>query len=296
MNRIYGMSRKRLKMKPRKIALFILLIPGAICMLAPFVWVFSSSLRSFSEAVALPPKWFPPPVGSWQLEHYQKLLNGTIPFLGFMKNSLVMSVIITLGMVINGTLAGYAYAKLDFKGSRFMFGLMFIAMMVPAQVTIVPLYKIMALLGVVDTLWAVTLPSVFGAMCPGLAGAFGIFLMRQFFSSVPKELKEAASIDGAGVVRTFFSVMLPIASTMVASLAIIVFTYAWNDYFTAFIMINTTAKMPLPVAILATRQPYNTGDQIEFALVTLSIIPVVITFLIGQKWIMQSMIHAGIKG
>ena len=296
MNKAAHITKRRISIKPGKVVLLALLIPGAICMLAPFLWVFSSSLRPFSEAVALPPKWMPPPFEAWQLEHYRKLLNGTIPFLGFMKNSLVMSLIITLGMVVNGTAAGYAYAKLHFRGSRLMFGMMFIAMMVPAQVTIVPLYKIMAWLGVVDTLWAVTLPSIFGAMCPGLAGAFGIFLMRQFFSSVPKELNEAASIDGAGAMRIFFSIMLPIASTMIASLAIIVFTYAWNDYFTSFIMINTTAKMPLPVAILATRQPYNTGDQIEFALVTLSIIPVVIKFLLGQRWIMQSMIHAGIKG
>jgi multiple sugar transport system permease protein len=213
-----------------------------------------------------------------------------------MKNSLIMSCVITLGMVVNGTMAGYAYARLQFRGSRLMFGMMFIAVMVPVQVTIVPLYKIMSGLGVIDTLWAVTLPSIFGAMCPGLAGAFGIFLMRQFFSSIPRELKEAASIDGAGVFRTFFSVMLPVAGAMVASLAVIVFTFAWNDYFTSFIMINTTAKMPLPVAILATRQPYNTGDQIEFALVTFSILPVAAAFLFGQKWIMQSMIHAGIKG
>jgi multiple sugar transport system permease protein len=289
-------TRTRRKIRPGKLALLVVLTLGAILMLGPFVWVFSSSLRPFREAVALPPKWFPPAPGLWQLDHYRKLLDGSVPFLGFMKNSLIMSCVITLGMVVNGTMAGYAYARLQFRGSRLMFGMMFIAVMVPVQVTIVPLYKIMSGLGVIDTLWAVTLPSIFGAMCPGLAGAFGIFLMRQFFSSIPRELKEAASIDGAGVFRTFFSVMLPVAGAMVASLAVIVFTFAWNDYFTSFIMINTTAKMPLPVAILATRQPYNTGDQIEFALVTFSILPVAAAFLFGQKWIMQSMIHAGIKG
>lgn len=288
--------RRKKKIEMGKVVLFVVLLAGSIMMIAPFLWVFASSLRPFSEAVSLPPKWLPPALGEWQLENYHKLLSGKIPFLNYMRNSFVMSAIITLGMVVNGTLAGYAYAKLSFKGSKLMFGMMFVAMMVPVQVTIVPLYKIMALLDVVDTIWAVTLPSILGAMCPGLAGAFGIFLMRQFFRSVPSELGEAAAIDGAGPIRTFFYVMLPIASTMVASLAIIVFTYAWNDYFTSFIMINTTSKMPLPVAILATRQPYNTGDQIEFALVSLSILPVVVVFIFGQKWIMQSMIHAGIKG
>lgn len=284
------------RVKPAKALLFVVLLLGSILMVAPFLWVFSSSLRPFSEAVSLPPKWLPPPLGQWKLNYYQKLLSGQIPFLNFMGNSLVMSIIITAGMVVNGTLAGYAYAKLSFRGSGLMFGVMFLGMMIPVQVTIVPLYKMMAWLGVVDTIWGVTLPSIFGATCPGLAGAFGIFLMRQFFRTIPSDLNEAAAIDGAGPVRTFVSIMLPIASTMVASLAIIVFTYAWNDYFTSFIMINTTARMPLPVAILATRQPYNTGDQIEFALVSLSILPVLVVFLFGQKWIMQSMIHAGIKG
>lgn len=289
------MSKKR-RIKSKKVLLSLTLALGAVMMIAPFLWVFSSSLRNFSDAVSLPPKWLPPPISQWRLDSYQKLLNGSVPFLNFMWNSVKIASIITVGMVVNGTIAGYAFAKLRFKGSSVMFGLMFIAVMVPVQVTIVPLFKIMAFLRVVDTQWAVILPSILGATSPGLAGAFGIFLMRQFFKSVPNELKDAASIDGAGIVRTFLSVMLPISRTMVASLSIIIFTYAWNDYFTSFIMINTTARMPLPVAILATRQPYNTGDQIEFSLVTLSILPVLIVFLVGQKRIMNSMMHTGIKG
>ena len=162
--------------------------------------------------------------------------------------------------------------------------------------TIVPLFKIMNLLGVINTAAAVTLPSVFGAMCPGFAGAFGIFMMRQFFMTVPAEMEEAATIDGAGIIRTFFSIMLPMAKSTLASLAIIVFTFAWNDYFTTFIMINSTEKLTLPVGILSIKQPFSTGDNVVFAAVCLAVLPVLFVFILGQKWIVQSMTHVGVKG
>lgn len=290
------MNRFWIRRNAGRLLLVLVLIAGAFVMIAPFLWVFSASVRPFQEAVSLPPKWLPPDITKWNIGNYMTLFSDKVPFLKFVLNSFTMSTVITIGMVVHGTAAGYAYARLNFKGKKLMFSLMMVAMMIPIQVTIIPLYQIMSKLGVVDTQLAVTLPSIFGAMCPGLAGAFGIFLMRQFFKTLPKELEEAAAIDGAGVLRTFFSIMLPTAKSTIVSLAIIVFSFAWNDYFTSFIMINKTAKMPLPVGILAIRQPFSTGDQIEFAAVVLSILPVLIVFIIGQKWIVKSMVQAGIKG
>ena len=278
------------------IVLAIIMAVIAFFMIAPFLWVFSTSLRPYNEAIALPPKWLPPAPSEWNLKYFKKLFSDSIPFFTFMKNSLFMSTIITIGMVVHGALAGYAYAKFSFKGKNFMFFLMMIAMMVPVQVTIVALYRIMTFFGAINTSWAVTLPSIFGATCPGLAGAFGIFMMRQFFLGVPKELNEAAALDGAGPIRIFFSIMLPMAKSTLASLAIIVFTFSWNDYFTTFIMINDTDKLSLPVGILSIRQPYATGDNVEFAAVVLAVIPVLVVFIIGQKWIVKSMTHVGVKG
>ena len=114
--------------------------------------------------------------------------------------------------------------------------------------------------------------------------------------TIPKEMEEAATIDGAGTIRTFFSIMLPLAKTMLVSLAIIVFTYSWNDYFTTFIMINSTRKVSLPVGILLIKQPYSTGDNVVFAAVCLSVLPVLIIFMVCQKWIVKSMVHMGVKG
>ncbi|MCD7737265.1 MAG: carbohydrate ABC transporter permease, partial [Lachnospiraceae bacterium] len=223
-----------------KIPLLVVMAALAFVMIAPFLWVFSASVRPYSEAVALPPKWLPPAFEKWNLSYHKKLFSDSIPYFRFMWNSLKYSTIITLGMVVHGVAAGYAYAKFEFRGKNLMFGLMLVAMMVPVQVTIIPLYRIMTFLGVINTMWAVTLPSIFGATCPGLAGAFGIFMMRQFFFGVPKDFQEAAALDGAGPIRTFTSIMVPLAKATISSLAIIVFTFSWNDYFTSFIMINST--------------------------------------------------------
>lgn len=145
------------KIKIGHILLFIIMAGIAFAMIAPFLWVFSASLRPYSEAVALPPKWLPPSFSQWNLKYFQKLFSDSIPFFTFMKNSLKMSTIITIGMVFHGAVAGYAYAKFKFKGKNIMFALMMVAMMVPVQVTIVALYKIMNILGVINTSWAVTL-------------------------------------------------------------------------------------------------------------------------------------------
>lgn len=284
------------KIKISKIILVLIMLVIAFIMIAPFLWVFSASLRPYSEATSLPPKWLPPAFNNWNMKYFEKLFSDSIPFFTFMKNSLFISTLITLGMVVHGAFAGYAYARFQFPGKNIMFFLMMVAMMIPVQVTITALYKIMNILGVLNTSWAVTLPSIMGAMCPGLAGAFGIFMMRQFYLTIPKDMQEAASIDGAGPIMTFFSIMLPMSKSTLASLAIIVFTYSWNDYFTTFIMINDTEKLTLPVGILSIRQPFSTGDNVEFAAVVLSIIPVLLVFIAGQKWIVESMSHVGVKG
>ena len=200
---IFGKS-----IKVSHILLTVIMLCIAFLMIAPFLWVLSASFRTYSDAISLPPKWLPPFFTEMRLGYFKKLFSNTVPFFVFMKNSLKMSTIITIGMCAHGAFAGYAYAKFDFPGKNFMFGLLMVAMMVPVQVTIVALYKIMTILGIINTSWAVTLPSIVGASCPGLAGAFGVFMMRQFFMGVPKELNEAAAIDGAGPIKTFLSFML----------------------------------------------------------------------------------------
>lgn len=279
-----------------QIILFVVLAAFAFVMIAPFLWVLSASVRNYSDATSLPPKWLMPKISDWDLTYIKKLFSDKIPFFTWMLNSLKISTAITIGMVFNGAIAGYAYARFCFRGKKLMFSLMLVAMMIPVQVTIVPLYKVMSSFHLINTMWAVALPGILGAVCPGLAGGFGIFMMRQFFMTIPKEMEEAAWIDGAGPIRTFFSIMLPLSKASLASLAIIVFTFSWNDYFTSFIMINSTSKLTLPVGILQVKQPFSTGDNVVFAAICLSILPVLILFVFFQKWIVQSMVNIGVKG
>jgi multiple sugar transport system permease protein len=287
-------NKKRVsKGKLVNILLMIILCLGAIIMLAPFLWVFSSSLRPFSEATSLPPKWLPPL--SLDLKNYKALFSETVPFLKFFGNSLKVSTFVTFGILFNSALAGYAFSRLKFPGRNILFYLMLSGLMIPIQVVIVPLFLIMKQLGLINSHLSIILPGILGAFAPGLPGVFGIFMMKQFFVSLPKELEEAARIDGAGYWKTFWKIILPTALPPLSALGIIVFSMTWNDYFYPFIFINSMEKMLLPVGILAIRQPFGTGDPIELAAVTLSVLPVLVVFLIGQKWIVESFVGTGVK-
>ncbi len=280
----------------RRTLLIIIMIAVAALFIAPFLWVFSASVRNYAEATSLPPKWLPPAYSEWNTSYFAQLFTAQSRFFLWMQNSLILSSLITLGMVFHAAIAGYAYARIEFKGKGVMFALLLVTMMIPVQVTIVPLFRIMNALGVVNTLWSVALPGLFGAMCPGLAGGFGIFLLRQFYFKVPKEMEDAATIDGANPLVTFARIILPMTKANLASLAIIAFSFSWNDYFNAFIMLNSPDKVTLPVGILQLRQPFQTGDNVVFAAITLAIVPVLVIFVFCQKWIVKSMINIGVKG
>ncbi len=279
-----------------KIILIVVMIIVALVFIAPFLWVFSASVRNYADATSLPPKWLPPALNEWNTSYFEQLFSGQSRFFLWMRNSLFLSVLITVGMVFHAAIAGYAYARVKFRGKKVMFSLLLVSMMIPIQVTIVPLFRIMNTLKLVNTLWAVALPGLLGVMCPGLAGGFGIFLLRQFYFKVPKEMEEAAIIDGANPFTTFFRIILPMAKANLASLAIIAFSFSWNDYFNAFIMLNSPDKVTLPVGILQLRQPFQTGDNVVFAAITLAIVPVLVIFVFCQKWIVKSMINIGVKG
>lgn len=282
------------RLKVWNIILIIVLSVAAIIMIAPFVWVFSSSLRPFTEATSLPPKWLPPL--HWDMKNYSRLFGESVPFMKFFGNSFKVSVLVTAGILFNSALAGYAFARLKFPGRNILFYSMLSSLMIPIQVIIVPLFLIMRSLGLIDTHWAIILPGLLGAFAPGMPGVFGIFMLRQFFMTLPKELEEAAKIDGAGYWKTFWKIIVPTATPILTALGIIMFSMAWNDYFFPFIFINSIDKMLLPVGILAIRQPFGTGDPLELAAVTLSIMPVLVVFLIGQKWIVESFVQTSVKG
>lgn len=270
----------------------LVLIIGAVLMVLPFVFMLSTSLRPISDSVTVPPQWLPKTV-DWT--NYATLASQQYPVFRFLQNSLLVSVLSTLGIVVCSCLAGYAFAKFDFRFREPLFALLLASLMVPIQVMIVPLYWIMQQLNLMNSLWALIVPALVGAFAPGIQGAFGIFMMRQFFRSTPNALLEASAIDGAGPIRSFFTIALPLAKPAIASLALIVFIMSWNDYFSPLVFLNSVDSMTLPVGIQALRPPFGQGSTLVMAAVSVAIIPVLILFLLGQRWIVEGFVRSGLN-
>jgi multiple sugar transport system permease protein len=280
----------------QNLVIYIVLGIGAFLMFAPFLWMFTTSLRPVSEAFSLPPRWFPGLDAT--LESYRRLLTSGVPIGRFFWNSAVISTSVTLGYVATTTIAGYAFARIRFPFKNVLFAILLLSLMVPIQTTIVPLFLLMRTFGLIDTSWSIILPGLTGAFAPGMSGVFGIFMMRQFFLTLPKELFEAARVDGSGHFRTFWAVAVPLARPQIAALSVIIFTMTWNDYFLPLIFLNSMDQMVLPVGIMSIREPVSNSSATSevIAAVALSILPLLIAFLIAQRWIVDSFVRAGVKG
>ena len=288
-------ARARLE-QAQNLVVYVLLGVGAFLMIAPFLWMFTTSLRPVSEAFNLPPRWFPGLDAT--LESYRRLLSSGVPIGRFFWNSAVLSTGVTLGYVATTTIAGYAFARIRFPFKNTLFVVLLLSLMVPIQTTIVPLFLLMRTFGLVDTQWAIIVPGLTGAFAPGMSGVFGIFMMRQFFLTLPKELFEAARVDGSGHFRTFWAVAVPLSRPQIAALSVIIFTMTWNDYFLPLIFLNSVDKMVLPVGIMSIREPVGNSSATSevIAAVALSILPLLIAFLVAQRWIVDSFVRAGVKG
>lgn len=279
-----GVARFRRRL-PVVLATGILVI-GAIGMVAPFLWMFATSMRPATEAFDLPPTWIPWPLNE---QNYVAAVTGPVPLLKNMFNSAVIAIAIALGQIITCPLAGYAFAKMRFPGRNILFIILLTSLMVPIHVTIIPLFILMRNIGLVNNPLALILP--------GITGAFGVFLMRQFFLSLPSELLEAARIDGAGAFTTYRAVALPLAKPALTALGIIAFLAAWNAYFVPLIFLSNINTATMPLALVLMLGPNRSGNVAEImAATTIAIVPALIVFLLAQRWIVESMTRSGLKG
>jgi multiple sugar transport system permease protein len=270
---------------PTAVALVILVI-GAIGMVAPFLWMVATSMRPATEAFDLPPTWIPWPPSE---RNYVTAVSGPVPLLKNMFNSAFIAITVALGQIVFCPLAGYAFARLRFPGRNGLFVILLTSLMVPVFVTIVPLFVLMRNLGLVNNPLSLILP--------GLTGAFGVFLMRQFFLSLPGELLEAARIDGASAFTTYRAVALPLAKPALTALGIIAFLASWNAYFVPLIFLSNINTATMPLALVLMLGPNRSGNVAEImAATTIAIIPALIVFLVAQRWIVDSMTRSGLKG
>ena len=264
--------RARRKLNWNTVVRLILLLLAAALTLGPVMWTLSTSLRSPSESFKLPPSFFPwNPDFSSYAQVFQQL-----DIVILVLNSALVTGVIAVGQMLTAAMAGYAFANLKFRGSRALFSIVLATMMVPVQVTIVPVFMLIRGMGLSDTLLALILPAI--------PTAFGTFLMRQYFLGLPADLAEAASIDGASPWRTFRSVYAPLAVPGMAIVGILAFNFHWNEFFRPLIMTISEQNFTLPLGLVSLQGNLGTGSiSVVLAGVVLSMIPALVVLIFGQR-------------
>ncbi|MFI2565673.1 MULTISPECIES: carbohydrate ABC transporter permease [unclassified Paenarthrobacter] len=253
-------------------ARIVALLIAAVFVLGPVLWTLSTSLRPPSESFKLPPSFLPLNPDFTSYGQVFKQLN----IIGLVVNSALVTGLIAVGQMITAALAGYAFAHLKFRGRGALFSIVLATMMVPAQVTIVPVFMLIRGVGLSDTLLALILPAI--------PTAFGTFLMRQYFMGLPGELAEAAAIDGASPWRTFRSVYAPLAMPGLAIVGILAFNFHWNEFFRPLIMTISEQNFTLPLGLVSLQGNLGTGSiSVVLAGVVLSMIPALVVFMFGQR-------------
>jgi len=263
---------------------YVVMSLGAVIALLPFLWMVSTSLKDVQDVVTLPPQWIPnPPVTHTYPDVWNEL-----PFVNFFINSTYITLSSVVGQLLVCSLSAYAFARLEFRGRDKLFYLYLATMMIPGQVTLIPAFILMGWLHWIDTAWAL--------IVPGLGSAFGIFLLRQFFLTIPRELEDAAKIDGYGLFGIYWRIILPLSKPALATLAVFTFLGSWNDFLWPFVVINTPENMTLPVGLSFLQQNYTTQWPQLMAGSTMSLIPVVIVFLLAQRYFVEGITMTGLKG
>jgi multiple sugar transport system permease protein len=281
-----------------RVAAHAILILGAVAMLLPFVWMLSTSLKPADQLFTVPPTWIP------RQPHWDTYLKAMSAgnFARYAANSLVLGMANTITNVVLAALAGYAFARLRFPGRTVLFVVVLATLMVPYQVTIIPLFVIIRhiplfggndLLGQGGIGW---INSYWGLIVPGAVGAFGIFLLRQFFQTLPVELEDAARIDGAGEFRIFWQIMLPLATPALATLAIFSFQAGWNAFLWPLLITTTDDMRTMQVGLTVFVQQYSTQWDQLMAATVVATVPVIVVFAIGQRLLVRGIAFTGLKG
>lgn len=278
------MGKKKIKFG-RIIATLVMLGIGLVFTL-PFLWMLSASLKLPMDVFEYPIRWIPNPP---RFSNYAAVwLNPSYPFYQFYLNSLKIAVITVLGVLVVCSLAAYAFAKVKFAGKNVIFMLFLATMMIPTQVTLVPRFVMFNWLKLYNTHASLIFPSLFYVV--------GIFLLRQFYQSIPTELSEAAMIDGAGHFRIFTTILLPLTKPAMLSLIILKFVATWNEYMDPLIFLNSVSKYTVPLGMQAYLDAEGQQLQLLMAAASVSIIPFFILFIALQKYFVAGIVTSGLKG
>lgn len=278
------MKKKKSSAVFRRVLLYIVLILIAVIMVVPFLWMLSTSLKTQYDAVKIPPVWIPDPP---QWENYVKLFTEQ-PMFQFMLNTIKIVFFVVLGQLFFSSLAAYSFARISFKGRNVVFFFYIATLMVPGQVTMIPTYLMFAKAGLTDNHLALILPAFFSA--------FGVFLLRQFFMSLPRELEEAAEIDGCNPFMTYWRIMLPLVVPAMLTLGVFTLMNTWNDYMGPLIYLSSPEKYTMTLGIAYFKGVYTTQWNLVMAGSIVSVVPILIAYLCAQKYFIEGIAFSGVKG
>jgi len=266
------------------VVLYALLIIGALLAIFPIVWMISASFMPTGMANTFPPRLWP---DHPTFQHYRDVFT-RLNMGRYLVNSGIISIVVTVLSLIVNSMAGYAFAKLRFRGRDGVFRAMSAGLVIPVQVAMLPLFLLMKSLGLINTYWGVIIPS--------MASIFGIFLIRQYAISIPDDLLDAARIDGASEARIYRSIVLPTITPILATLAIWTFLTTWNDFMWPLIVLSDERRYTLPVALASLVGEHVQDTELMMAGSVLTVLPVVIVFLVLQRYYIQGVMAGSVKG
>lgn len=267
------------------LGVYLLLLAGSVVMLIPLAWLVRSSVMGLSQIFIFPPEWLPDP---WRWDNYPKALT-TIPFARYFGNTLLILAPTVIGTLITASLAAFGFSRLQWPGRDWVFGVLLSALMLPYAVTLIPTFLLWARIGLINTYWPLVLPDWFGGTI------FYVFLLRQFFLTLPRELDEAAIIDGANPLQVLRHVVVPLSRPALITVGIFSALFEWNDFLGPLIYLNDSRQFTLALGLAEFTGLYTSQWHLLMAAATVVIAPVLVLFLFAQRYFIEGITLTGIK-
>ncbi len=283
-----GMSiKKRKKMKGSRVVLYLALIVGALISLVPFYWLIRSAFMNMLEIYILPPLW-------WSREpsfdNFKTVFFADIPFFSYFLNTIKIVIPVVFGTVVSSSVAAYGFARFDFPFKQGWFAICISSMLIPGAVTLIPGFLIWKRVNAINTYWPLILPCFFGG------GAFNIFLFRQFFMTIPRDLDEAATLDGAGPLRIYWQILLPLLKPVCITVMLFTFMGTWNDFFGPMLYLYDMEKYTVALGLQLFSSSYGSDYGAVMAGALVMTIPTILIFFVGQKYFVQGIVTGSVKG
>lgn len=280
-------EQRQLRTRITRGVVYVLLTVGALIALAPFAWLVRSSLMSTEQMFSFLPQWWPSPF-TWS--NFPGALESQ-PLMLYLLNTLLLEVIVVPGVLLSTSLAAFALARLRWPGRKYVFGILMSSLLLPGAATLIPTFVMWQELGALNTYFPLTIPAVLGA-----GGAFNIFLLRQFFLTIPNDLDDAAYLDGASPMYVYARIVLPLAKPALILVGVFTFMATWNDLFNPLIYISDSSKFTLALGLASFQSLYSTEWGYLMAASLMVVLPVIAVFFFAQKQILEGVVLSGMKG